>query len=285
MPSPIAETREQAAAIAEVCRRNVGALADSLKFCFDRRFRVEVGGLHEWDPASAPGLLAGPGLILTIEAAGQALLALVPESLPLPAWYGTPGLSESARLETLALEWSINLLPEDVPATRSGSRAVANLLDEAERAAPARDASALELSAQLLGAGGQPDPAAPAMPVLVIWPAAASTGRSVAAEPPVVPAESVRPFAAPALSDLTTSRARRRLLNLPVTISVRLAEKRIEMGQLLSITPGALITFNKPCEDLLDLYVNNRPYCRGEAVKIGEKFGLKVNELPLKPPA
>jgi len=71
----------------------------------------------------------------------------------------------------------------------------------------------------------------------------------------------------------------RRLLKLPVTVVVYLAEKKIEMEQLLTICPGSLITFNKPCEDLLDLYVNNHRYCRGEAVKIGEKFGLKINEV------
>jgi len=48
---------------------------------------------------------------------------------------------------------------------------------------------------------------------------------------------------------------------------------------LLSLTPGALITFNKSCEDLLELCINDRYYCQGEAVKIGEKFGLKINEV------
>lgn len=75
-----------------------------------------------------------------------------------------------------------------------------------------------------------------------------------------------------------------RLTRLPVTISVRLAEKKIELGQLLAINPGTLITFNKSCEDLLDLYINNRIYCRGEAVKIGEKFGLKINEVNVSEP-
>lgn len=74
-----------------------------------------------------------------------------------------------------------------------------------------------------------------------------------------------------------------RLRHLPVEISVRLAEKKIELGQLLSLTPGSLITFTKSCEDLLDLYVSNTLYCRGEAVKIGEKFGLKINELGVPP--
>jgi flagellar motor switch protein FliN/FliY len=70
-----------------------------------------------------------------------------------------------------------------------------------------------------------------------------------------------------------------RLRNVPVTIIVKLAEKKMEMGQLLGIGTGAIITFEKSCEALLDLYVNNRLYCRGEAVKIGEKFGIKVCEV------
>ena len=70
-----------------------------------------------------------------------------------------------------------------------------------------------------------------------------------------------------------------RLRTVPVTIIVKLAEKKIEMGQLLGLGTGAIITFEKSCEDLLDLYVNNHLYCRGEAVKIGEKFGIKVCEV------
>ena len=70
-----------------------------------------------------------------------------------------------------------------------------------------------------------------------------------------------------------------RLLKLPVPVAVHLAERKIDLSQLLSMAPGSLLTFEKSCEDLLDLYVNNRIYARGEAVKIGEKFGLKINEL------
>jgi flagellar motor switch protein FliN/FliY len=72
----------------------------------------------------------------------------------------------------------------------------------------------------------------------------------------------------------------RRLMNVPVQISVRLAEKRVEMDSILSLVPGS---FNKCCEDLLDLYVNNRRFGRGEAVKIGEKFGLRLTEVGVKP--
>lgn len=75
-----------------------------------------------------------------------------------------------------------------------------------------------------------------------------------------------------------------RLMKLPVSVAVHLAERKIDLSQLLSMAPGTLLTFDKSCEELLDLYVNNRIYARGEAVKIGEKFGLKINEMgDLKP--
>src|SRR5258708_5263636 len=70
-----------------------------------------------------------------------------------------------------------------------------------------------------------------------------------------------------------------RLRTVPVTVIVKLAEKKVEMGHFLGLGIGAIITFEKSCEDLLDLYVNNHLYCRGEAVKIGEKFGIKVCEV------
>lgn len=67
-----------------------------------------------------------------------------------------------------------------------------------------------------------------------------------------------------------------RILPVPVTVSVLLAERKMPVGQVAGLVPGALITFNKSCEDLLDLFVNNHRHCQGEAVKIGEHFGLKV---------
>lgn len=70
-----------------------------------------------------------------------------------------------------------------------------------------------------------------------------------------------------------------RLMKLPVNIAVHLVERKIDLSQLLSLAPGTLLTFDKSCEELLDLYVNNRIFARGEAVKIGEKFGLKINEM------
>lgn len=76
-----------------------------------------------------------------------------------------------------------------------------------------------------------------------------------------------------------------RLMKLPVPVAVHLAERKIDLSQLLGMAPGTLLSFDKSCEDLLDLYVGNQIFARGEAVKIGEKFGLKINEMgDLSPP-
>ena len=74
-------------------------------------------------------------------------------------------------------------------------------------------------------------------------------------------------------------RAAQRVLQLPVTVSVHLANRQMELKQLMGLSPGSLITFSKRCDELLELYVNNRRYARGEAVKVGEKFGLKIDEV------
>ena len=76
----------------------------------------------------------------------------------------------------------------------------------------------------------------------------------------------------------------KRLTGLKVQLSVRLAEKRISLQQLVSLSQGALIPFNKSCEELLELYINNCRFGRGEAVKVGENFGLKINLISPKPP-
>ena len=70
-----------------------------------------------------------------------------------------------------------------------------------------------------------------------------------------------------------------RILNIQVPVIVRLAEKEVPMREVLNMSIGSIIEFDKSVEDLLELMVNNQPIGLGEAVKIGEKFGLKVTDI------
>jgi flagellar motor switch protein FliN/FliY len=42
---------------------------------------------------------------------------------------------------------------------------------------------------------------------------------------------------------------------------------------------GYVVELDKLAGDPLDLYVNSRLIARGEAVKVGDKFGIKLTEV------
>jgi flagellar motor switch protein FliN len=67
-----------------------------------------------------------------------------------------------------------------------------------------------------------------------------------------------------------------RILKLQVPIIVRLAHKVLPVGEITQFSPGVIIEFDKKVDEKLDLLINNKCIGKGQAVKVGEKFGLKV---------
>lgn len=70
-----------------------------------------------------------------------------------------------------------------------------------------------------------------------------------------------------------------RLLGLSLTARVVLAEREMPVDSILSIRPGTIIEFDVPFDSELLLYAGNRVVGRGQAVKVGEKFGLRVTKI------
>jgi flagellar motor switch protein FliN/FliY len=305
--------------IIAACQKNVAEIAESLNQCFDRQYRIEVGESTMWNPDQAVDVLDGPGLTVAFGVGQQGVLCLIPASMPLPDWYTDPGDSENSRLQTLALEWSMNMLPAEFEAGEFASVASENMKQQVLDSEPAAWAALVELlvydetapadeSDSAAASSDQPEAAEPdtegdsteeasedapenepARPIAKLFLIAAVDrppfpSKEEAPAPAAssnTPAPSVGAAAAPVRSS-PSSIIDQQMQDLPVTVSVRLAEKKIELGQLVTIAPGGLITFNKGCESLLDLYVNNHLYGRGEAIKVGEKFGLKVTEVGIK---
>jgi flagellar motor switch protein FliN/FliY len=85
--------------------------------------------------------------------------------------------------------------------------------------------------------------------------------------------------AGPRAVHLPNTREMQRILNLHVPIIVRLAQKVLSLGEITQFTPGVIIEFNKEVGEKLDLMINNKCIGNGEAVKVGEKFGLKVTSV------
>jgi len=71
----------------------------------------------------------------------------------------------------------------------------------------------------------------------------------------------------------------RSLLKISVPVSVTLARKKQRASQILELGPGAIIQFDRSCEEALDLEVGGHRIAMGEAVKVGDKFGLRIIEM------
>ena len=69
------------------------------------------------------------------------------------------------------------------------------------------------------------------------------------------------------------------VVKLEVPVIVRVGERHVAMEEILSMGPGAILELDKPAEEELTLLVNNKPIGRGEAVKVGENFGIRVTGL------
>ncbi len=267
--------------IQSTCSENAAAIAESLNQCFDVTHELAVGEPTGWTAEEVPEGLAGPGLVVSCEVGDLALWCVIPESLPIPDWYTDPGDSERARLETLAMEWSMNLLPPDLECSKFSTTAYPNLAEKIAEAGPDESATLLPVTVD-----------EDQCQLWLLWPLPAAEESEPEPEPEPAaetPAESgAGSVAESAIAQLSARQPAandplRRIRGLNVPVIVTLAERRIELDELLCLGPGSLITFDKPCEDLLEMLVNDKIYARGEAVKIGEKFGLKISEVGYKP--
>jgi flagellar motor switch protein FliN/FliY len=71
----------------------------------------------------------------------------------------------------------------------------------------------------------------------------------------------------------------KRILRLQVPLIVRLAERKMHCSEVMRLGSGAIIEFSKSSEQALELLVNNKVIALGDAVKVGENFGLRIRQV------
>ncbi len=69
------------------------------------------------------------------------------------------------------------------------------------------------------------------------------------------------------------------ILKLSVPVIVQVGERHLPVENVLALAPGAILELNKSAEAPLDLLVNNKPIGEGNAVKVGENFGIQVSAI------
>lgn len=71
----------------------------------------------------------------------------------------------------------------------------------------------------------------------------------------------------------------RSLLKLEVPVIVQIGERRMPVDDVLALGPGAILELPKSAEEDLDLLINNKKIGSGQAVKVGENFGIRITSV------
>ena len=69
------------------------------------------------------------------------------------------------------------------------------------------------------------------------------------------------------------------VLDVPVEVTIELGRKNMRIADVLRLGPGSTLELDKVSGDPLDIYVNNQLIARGEAVVIGERYGVRLTEV------
>lgn len=70
-----------------------------------------------------------------------------------------------------------------------------------------------------------------------------------------------------------------RLLRISVPLVVEIAQRKAAVSEVLGFKPGSVVEFDKKSDDLLELLAGKAHIGRGEAVKVGESFGIRVLQI------
>ena len=71
----------------------------------------------------------------------------------------------------------------------------------------------------------------------------------------------------------------RRLLRLRVPVITQLASRQMPIGTIRKLSIGTILEFDKCIDQPLRLLVNNKCVGKGDAVRVGERFGLLINHI------
>ncbi len=74
----------------------------------------------------------------------------------------------------------------------------------------------------------------------------------------------------------------RRLLSASTTLSVTLGERKLSMGSLLDLVPGTILPMEISCDRPLRLSIGPQTIGTVEAVKLGDRFGVRIRDM--RPP-
>lgn len=70
-----------------------------------------------------------------------------------------------------------------------------------------------------------------------------------------------------------------RLRDVSVEVRVELGHRRLRIAEVLSLGPGSVLELAKAADEPLDILVNDQLVARGEAVVMGDRYGVRITEI------
>ncbi|MDR0869256.1 MAG: FliM/FliN family flagellar motor C-terminal domain-containing protein [Planctomycetaceae bacterium] len=278
--------------------------AEEAASSFERAFGVAVkiqsadGGAVQIETLNQK--VAGQGLAMVLFFGGQGIVFLIPSLTGLvPDWCEHPDATQKSKLATLAQEWGMNLVPEDFFPEDFQAAFLHDVPQGLIRGQIALDAGYLEL--HLTKEGGVP------LSVYAVWafdePAAVlkepEPVRESIAPPPTFGGEpdlhgfgtaGLDPFANHDFNALAPKHRTledmpgygRSALKVQVPVAAVLVKARKPIKMILELGVGSVIQFDKNCDELLEVEVGQTvTVATAEAVKVGDKFGFRINSILL----
>jgi flagellar motor switch protein FliN len=280
-----------ASEVLAACQAGASEAAAALSRTLGAELKLTVGEPGTLAENTLPEELNAPGLVVVLKIGANGVLFILPESTGLlPDWYAAPDPTGQSKLTTLAQELGMCFLP-DAYMPESYKTIRANNLADSIRSAKLVDSAAMIP----LAISKSDDKQGIA---LLIWPVtnpdaidAAESPKpegkkqeaSLQAEASSKPQPNVQSASQPKSESSPWQTGKREfppytrsLLRVRVPVTVTLAEKKQTLGRILEIGPGQILQFDKSCEEALDMQVSNCKIASGEAVKVGDKFGLRI---------
>jgi flagellar motor switch protein FliN len=279
------------------CQAGASEAAAALSRTLDAELQLTVGEPSTLAASTLPEELNGPGLVVVLTIGTNGVLFVIPENTGLlPGWYAAPDPTGQSKLTTLAQELGMCFLP-DAYMPDSFKTIRVNNMAEGIKSAKLVDGAAM-IPLVLSKTDGKQGTA------LLIWPVtnpdlvnAVGSPKQEIKKQEASPQPAASPKPQPNVQSAPQPKPdppRRRtgkrefppftlsLLRVKVPVVVTLAENRQKLGRILEIGPGQILQFDKSCEETLDLEAGNCKIASGEAVKVGDKFGLRI--ISIVPP-
>ena len=69
------------------------------------------------------------------------------------------------------------------------------------------------------------------------------------------------------------------ILDIPIEVTVELGRSKMLVNELLQLGQGSVIELSKLAGETLEILANQKLIARGEAVMVGEKFGIRLTDV------